>query len=76
MGQIAGANRLTNLQLEMIKLFSFNLDEEQLLEVKGLLAKYFADKATQEMDKVWQERGLTNETMNSWLKEHLRTSSR
>jgi hypothetical protein len=76
MGQIAGANRLTNLQLEMIKLFSFNLDEEQLLEVKGLLAKYFADKATQEMDKVWQERGLTNETMNSWLKEHLRTPSR
>lgn len=69
------ANRLTNLQLELIKLFSYNLDEKQLLEVKYLLAKYFADKATQEMDKVWEEKGLTNETMETWLNEHLRVSS-
>ncbi|HLP47459.1 MAG TPA: hypothetical protein VK469_16035 [Candidatus Kapabacteria bacterium] len=69
------ANRLTNLQLELIKLFSYNLDEKQLLEVKYLLAKYFADKATQEMDKVWEEKRLTNETMDTWLNEHLRVSS-
>jgi hypothetical protein len=61
------ANRLTNLQLELIKLFSYNLDEKQLREVKYLLARYFADKATQEMDKIWEEKGLTNETMDTWL---------
>ncbi len=61
------ANRLTNLQLELIKLFSYNLDEKQLLEVKSPLAKYFADKATREMDKIWEEKGLTNETMDTWL---------
>ena len=67
--------RLTNLQLELIKLFSYNLNTNQLLEVKDLLAKYFADKATQEMDKIWEEKKLTNETMDSWLKEHLRIPS-
>jgi len=68
-------NRLTNLQLELLKLFKYNLNQKQLLEVKDLLAKYFADKATQEMDKLWEEKELTNETMDSWLNEHMRTPS-
>jgi len=29
-------------------------------------------KATQEMDKIWEEKGLTDETMDTWLNEHLR----
>lgn len=66
-------NRLTNLQLELIKLFNYNLSQAQLREVKDLLSKYFADKATSEMDKVWEEKGLSNETMDSWLNEHMRT---
>jgi hypothetical protein len=66
-------NRLTNLQLELLKLFKYNLNQKQLLEVKDLLAKYFADKATREMDKLWEEKGLTDETMDSWLNEHMRT---
>lgn len=69
-------NRLTNLQLELIKLFNYNLDEKQLLEIKDLLAKYFAGKATEEADKVWKEKGLTNDTMDSWLNEHMRIPSK
>ena len=73
MGQ--SINRLTNLQLELLKLFSYNLEEKQLLEIKDLLAGYFANKATKEADKIWKEKGFTNDTMDSWLNEHLRTSS-
>jgi hypothetical protein len=69
------SNRLTNLQLELIKLFNYNLNEAQLMEVKSLLARYFAEKATAETDKVWEEKGLTNETMDAWLNEHLRVPS-
>jgi hypothetical protein len=69
-------NRLTNLQLELLKLFSYNLSEKQLKEVKDLLAKYFAAKATHEMDNIWEEKGLTNEAMDAWLHEHMRTPSR
>lgn len=68
-------NRLTNLQLELIKLFNYNLSKKQLLDVKDLLGKYFAARATMEMEKVWDEKGLTNETMDAWLNEHLRTPS-
>ena len=73
MGQ--STNRLSNLQLELLKLFSYNLEEKQLLEIKDLLAGYFADKATKKADKIWKEKGFTNDTMDSWLNEHLRTSS-
>lgn len=59
---------LTNLQLELIKLFSLDLSEEQLLEVKQMLSKYFAEKASDEMDKLWEKNGWDNETMDSWLK--------
>jgi hypothetical protein len=64
-------NRLTNLQLELIKLFNYNLSQAQLLEVKDLLSKYFADKAANEMDRIWEKNGLSNETMDSWLNEHI-----
>ena len=64
---------LTNLQLELLKVFSFNLSDQQIKEIRGLLAKYFAEKATQEMDKLWESQNWTNETMEEWSKEHLRT---
>ena len=37
---------LTNLQVELLKTFRYDLSEAQILEIEGMLAKYFADKAT------------------------------
>lgn len=59
---------LTNLQLELLKLFSLDLSDEDLLEIRRLLAKYFAEKASDEMDRLWDEKGWTDETMEEWLK--------
>ena len=59
---------LTNLQLELIKMFSLDLTEEQLLDVKKLLSGYFADRASDEMDRLWEENNWSNETMDNWLK--------
>lgn len=64
---------LTNLQLELLQMFKYELGEEQLLEIRALLAKYFADKATEEMDRLWEERGWSTDTMEKWSKEHMRT---
>lgn len=64
--------KLTNVQLELLKLFQYDLPEKQLVEIKNILAKYFAKSATDEMDKLWDENGWTNETMKDWANEHLR----
>ncbi|MGB3777661.1 MAG: hypothetical protein WA960_04835 [Tunicatimonas sp.] len=66
-------NQITNLQQELIKVFSYNVSEEELEDIRDLLSNYFAEKATREMDRLWDEQGWTNETMDEWLKEHKRT---
>lgn len=65
--------QLTNLQLELLKTFSYDLTESQILEIKDLLAKYFATKVTSEMDDFWDENDWSSETIEDLAKEHLRT---
>ena len=65
--------KLTTLQLELVKLFSYKIAENQVLEIKQLLSTYFANKATEEMDKLWEANNWSEETMKDWSNEHLRT---
>ena len=65
--------KLSNLQLELIKVFSYQLNDIQLFEIRDILAKYFADKATQEMDDLWIENKWNSNTMDNWAEEHMRT---
>ena len=58
---------LTNLQIELLKLYSLEVSNEDLTAIQRLIARYFADKASDEMDRLWQENGWTNDTMNEWL---------
>jgi hypothetical protein len=64
--------KLTNVQIELLKLFQYNLPEKQLAEIKNMLAKYFAKTATAEMDKLWEENDWNNDVMKAWANEHLR----
>ncbi len=65
--------KLTNLQIELIKLFEYQLEDSQLQDVKDMLAQYFAKEATKEMDRLWQQNGWTNDTMKEWSETHMRT---
>jgi hypothetical protein len=47
---------LSNLQLELLKLYANNVSAEQLLEIKLLLGKYFAQRATDALEEVWKEK--------------------
>ncbi len=67
---------MSNLQLELLRLYGNGVSEEQLREIKTILAKYFADKATDAMDKVWDEKQLTEQDMSDWTNEHNRAENR
>lgn len=67
------AQKLSNLQLELLKVFSYQLNNQQLSDIKNLLANYFAQQASSEMDKLWEENNWDNDTMTEWINEHLRT---
>jgi len=70
---MSGSPKLTNLQHELLKVFQYDLKEDQLLEIRSLLADYFAKKITDETDHLWKQKNWNNETMEHWLQEHKRT---
>lgn len=60
---------LSNLQLELLKLYSHDLNEQDLVAVQRLLANFFADRASDEMDRLWDKNEWTNDTMDEWLSD-------
>lgn len=45
------------------------LTKEELNDILSKPAKVYSYIATIEADRIWDERGLTNEDMDKWLKE-------
>ena len=64
------SSHFSNMQLELLKLYSRNVSDDDLASVKDLLAQFFAKKATELANKAWDEKGLDADTI---LKAHIRT---
>ncbi len=64
---------LNPTQLEILKLFSRELSEDDLLALKRLFVRYLADKATRLADELFEQKGWTNDDMNKLAHTHLRT---
>jgi hypothetical protein len=65
--------QLSNLQIELLRVFNFELSEEQLKEIRALLADYFAEKVATEMDALFEANDWGEEKIEEWSKEHMRT---
>ena len=63
---------LTPLQLELLKIFSRDIAETDLLEIKKLLVQYFAQKAMDLADNVWEQKQRTEKDEFQFLNEHNR----
>jgi hypothetical protein len=74
--QAAKTEPMSNLQLELLKLYANRIDDQKLLEIKLLLGNYFAQKATEAMDTVWEQQQLTEQDMVNWTTEHHRGTNR
>ena len=62
-------SKLSNIQQEILKLYSTELSEIDIYELKSQLAHYYARKAISQADKIWEEKGYTAKDMDSWLNE-------
>lgn len=60
---------MSNIQLELLKMFAYDLPEEELQELKQTLVKFFAQRIRKRTDSIWQERGYTQQTMVDWLND-------
>lgn len=58
---------LSNIQAELLKLFSAEIPESHLLELKKVMAKFRLDKARDKADAIWDEKGYTDEKLQQIL---------
>ena len=64
---------LNRHQLEILKLFSRDMDEKDLIAIKRLIVQYLGEKITNMTDEVWAEKKWTNDDVKRLLNMHERT---
>lgn len=69
------STKLTNLQKDLLKIFSIGVSDSQIIEIRELLTNYFAKNAANEMDLLWEKNNWSQETMDEWANSHIRTNS-
>lgn len=60
--------KLSNLQMELLKLYALDVSDDDLLAIRQMLSTYFMQKAMDEADRVWDERNYNADLMKTWLK--------
>jgi hypothetical protein len=59
--------KLSPLQLELLKVYSFNPSEEELLEIKSYLGKFFAKKLEKNIQAAVERKGIAESDLENWL---------
>lgn len=55
---------LNKAQIDMLKLLSRIKTEEELLALKKVIVDFYAKRLMDRADKIWEERGYTQEDMD------------
>ena len=46
---------------------------DEILVIRNVLANYYAQKAEEEMDRLWENGTINEQVIEQWGKEHMRT---
>jgi hypothetical protein len=63
----------SNVQLELLKVFSYQISDSDLIELRRLLAQFFAQKAVEAADAAWEDNNWTDADIERLLNTKLRT---
>lgn len=64
--------RFSNLQLELLRLYSRDVSDEELLDIKKLLADYFAQRAIKGANAWWDANNFTDADVDRMLNTKMR----
>ena len=63
----------SNVQLELLKVFSHQVSDNDLLELRRLLVQFFSKKAVEAADDSWDKNGWNASDVDRLLNTKLRT---
>jgi len=58
---------LSNIQAELLKLFSFDIPDKQLKELKKIISLFLLEKARDKADAIWDKKGYTEDKLQQIL---------
>ncbi|MGI9160377.1 MAG: hypothetical protein ACR2K1_11565 [Saprospiraceae bacterium] len=61
------------VQLELLQVFSFDIPEEQYAVLKKILLRFKAEVLMDKADKIWDNKGWTDEDIRKMLQTKMRT---
>lgn len=66
---VTQSNKITDLQLDLLKSFKHLTKESEIKEIKSLLNMYFRGKLESSIETEEKRRNYTSEVYNKWLKQ-------
>ena len=63
----------TPFQIEMLELASRVSSEAEMQDIRRMLGQYFAKRAEDAIDRLWDDGVLNDSVMEEWKAEHMRT---
>jgi len=64
---------LSNVQVEILQTFNYDLNEAELASFKKMLVDYFAERISDDIDAFFATEGWGEEQNEEWEKTHMRT---
>lgn len=61
--------KFTNIQHELLRLYSHNVSDEDLLAIKELIGRYFMDKLQRKVSEAARKLGYTQEDFDAILND-------
>ena len=67
------ATPFTPFQREMLELVAKVTSESEMRDIRRMLGQYFAKRAEDAIDKLWDEGVINDGVIEEWKNEHMRT---
>jgi len=75
--ELSPSAKLNPVQLHLLELFSKDMTEQELLDIKALLVQYYSRKVDEELDLIWEKRNYSQERFKEATQNlHLRAKKK
>jgi hypothetical protein len=63
------STKFSNLQLELLRLFSMNIPDEELFKIRDMIARHLLKNKLKEFDEQVKNQRITQADLEKWLNE-------
>jgi hypothetical protein len=70
---ILQATPFTPFQIEMLEMTAKVNSDREMSDIRRMLGQYFAKRAEDAIDRLWDEGILNEDVIEGWKNEHMRT---